>query len=113
DVTPVQVFIQIVEVDNPLPYALVVVMLVGTSLLYVLGKVLFGRAIRVTGSKAAALSALHPLHGLRALLAALPLVLVLLLALLPHVSVLLTSVSATGAWYRSIVPRAFTGAHFV
>ena len=113
DVTPVQVFTQIIEVDNPLPYALVVVMLVGSSVLYVLGKVLFGRSIRVAGSKAAALSALHPLHGLRALLAALPLVLVTLLALLPHLSVLLTSVSATGAWYRSIVPRQFTGIHYV
>jgi iron(III) transport system permease protein len=112
-VTPVQVFNQIIEVDNPLPYALVVVMLAGSSVLYVLGKVLFGRSIRVAGSKAAALSALHPLRGPRALLAALPLVLVTLLALLPHVSVLLTSVSATGAWYRSIVPREFTGIHYV
>ena len=40
DITPVQVFKQITDVsDNPLPYALVVVMLVASALLYVVGKV--------------------------------------------------------------------------
>ncbi len=113
DVTPVQVFIQIVEVDNPLPYALVVVMLAGTSALYVVGKVLFGRSIRASGSKSASASAVHPLRGVPALLAALPLTLVALLSLLPHVSVVLTSLSATGAWYRSLVPRQWTGMHYL
>jgi iron(III) transport system permease protein len=113
DVTPVQVFTQIVEVDNPLPYALVVVMLAGTSVLYIVGKVLFGRSMRAASSKSASASAVLPLRGVRAGLAALPLVCVALLALSPHVSVLLTSFSATGAWYRSIIPREFTGAHYL
>ena len=43
-VTPVQVFKQITDVaDNPLPYALVVVMLLASALLYVVGKVVLGR----------------------------------------------------------------------
>jgi len=113
DVTSVQVFTQIVEVENPLPYALVVVMLVGSSALYVVGKVLFGRHIRAAGSKSATASAPHVLRGVPALFARAPLVLVLALALLPHLSVLLTSVSATGAWYRSLVPREFTAAHYL
>jgi iron(III) transport system permease protein len=113
DVTPVQVFIQIVEVDNPLPYALVVVMLAGTTLLYVVGKVFFGRSIRTAGSKSASASAVHPLQGARAVLAGLPLALVALLSLLPHISVVLTSLSATGAWYRSLVPREWTGMHYL
>jgi iron(III) transport system permease protein len=113
DVTPVQVFTQIVEVDNPLPYALVVVMLAGTSALYIVGKVLFGRSLRAAGSKSASAGGALPLHGVRAGLAALPLLCVALLALSPHVSVLLTSFSATGAWYRSLIPREFTGAHYL
>ena len=37
---------------------------------------------------------------------------VLALALLPNLSVVLTSISATGAWYRSLVPREFTSQHY-
>ncbi|MEO8179658.1 MAG: iron ABC transporter permease [Deltaproteobacteria bacterium] len=113
DVTPVQVFTQLVEVDNPLPYALVVVMLVGSSALYVLGKVLFGRSIRAAGSKSASASAPRQLRGGAAALAAAPFGAVVGLALLPHLSVLLTSLSATGAWYRSMVPRELTAAHYL
>ncbi|HVZ30997.1 MAG TPA: ABC transporter permease subunit, partial [Polyangiaceae bacterium] len=53
DVTPVQVFNSIVELDSPLPYALVVVMLAGSSALYVLGKVTLGRQNRALASKSA------------------------------------------------------------
>jgi len=113
DVTPVQVFTQILEADNPLPYALVVVMLAASSAFYVFGKVMFGRAHRALGTKSASTGAPHRLRGFSAVLAALPFVAVLGLALLPHISVVLTSVSATGAWYRSLVPREFTGAHYL
>ena len=44
-ITPVQLFHQITDVaDNPLPYALVVVMLIASSVLYLIGKVLLGRS---------------------------------------------------------------------
>jgi iron(III) transport system permease protein len=73
----------------------------------------FGRTHRALGSKSASTGAPHRLRGLPAIFAALPFVAVLSLALLPHLSVALTSVSATGAWYRSLVPRQFTGAHYL
>ncbi len=45
-ITPVQVFKQITDVaSNPLPYALVVVMLAASTLLYVVGKILLGRPL--------------------------------------------------------------------
>ena len=113
DVTPVQVFTQILEADNPLPYALVVVMLAASSAFYVFGKLVFGRTHRALGSKSASTGAPLRLRGFPAIFAALPFVAVLSLALLPHLSVVLTSVSATGAWYRSLVPRQFTGAHYL
>lgn len=112
DVTPVQVFTQITEVDNPLPYALVVVMLVCSSLLYVIGKLLFGRSSRSQASKSASQSTPRRLSGWRGYLACLPFLLVLTLALLPNASVVLTSLSATGAWYRSLVPRELTSQHY-
>jgi iron(III) transport system permease protein len=34
------------------------------------------------------------------------------LAVLPHLGVLLTSVTVPGAWYETVLPKAFTGAHF-
>ena len=113
DVTPVQVFTQLTEVDNPLPYALVVVMLACSSLLYMLGKIFFGRSSGVLASKAGSQSVLRRLSGVRAVVAVLPFLLVLMLALLPHLSVVLTSLSATGAWYRSMLPRELTAAHYL
>jgi iron(III) transport system permease protein len=53
------------------------------------------------------------LRGFWAILACLPFVLVLALALLPHLSVVLTSLSATGQWYRSILPQQFTSSHYL
>lgn len=112
DVTPVQVFTQITEVDNPLPYALVVVMLACSSLLYVVGKLSFGRSFHAQAGKSASQSAPRRLSGARGWLASVPFLMVLALALLPNLSVVLTSISATGAWYRSLVPREFTSQHY-
>jgi iron(III) transport system permease protein len=112
-ITPVQVFHQITDVaDNPLPYALVVVMLIASAVLYFIGKVLLGRSYEVATTKASIASGARQLSGMKALLAALPFLAVIALALLPHISVLLTSLSTTGAWYKSILPRSFTLGHF-
>jgi iron(III) transport system permease protein len=113
EVTPVQVFIKINEIENPLPYALVMVMLTCSSMMYVVGKLAFGKSDRAAASKAASQRLRQSLSGWRALLAATPFVSVLVLALAPHVSVLLTSLSATGAWYRSFVPRELTLNHYI
>lgn len=113
DVTPVQVFIKTTEINNPLPYALVMVMLTCSSLLYVLGKLTFGRSSVVLASKSASQRARKPLSGFRAALAGAPFVAVLCLALLPNLSVVLTSLSSTGAWYRSLLPRELTLDHYL
>ena len=113
EVTPVQVFLKLVEINNPLPYALVLVMLTFSSLLYAVGKLTFGRSLRASASKAASLRVRKPLSRARGALAALPFVSVLSLALLPNLSVVLTSLSATGAWYRSLLPRELTLSHYV
>jgi iron(III) transport system permease protein len=111
-ITPVQLFQQITDVSaNPLPYALVVVVLAASALLYLVGKVLWGRSIAPAAGPTRAAGA-RRLRGLAAVAAAAPFVLVLLLAILPHLAVILTSFTATGQWYRSVLPQHFTLSHY-
>jgi iron(III) transport system permease protein len=112
-VTPVQVFEQITEVSgNPVPYALVVVLLLATSVLYLIGKVLLGRGFDASTTKASVAAAPLRLRGWQSALAAGAFGVVFLLAVLPHVSVILTSFGATGAWYKSFLPAHFTLDHY-
>jgi iron(III) transport system permease protein len=112
-ITPVQVFEQITEVaGNPLPYALVVVMLLASALLYLIGKVLLGRGFDVATTKASVAASPKMLRGWKGLTALAFFAIVFLLAVMPHVSVVLTSFSATGAWYKSILPTQFTLDHY-
>ncbi len=110
---PVQVFDALKEVgSDPFPSALVFVVLVASLMFYAIGRrVLGGRAHAMAG-RAVASSAARPLRGLRAAAAILPFVVVLILALAPHVGVILTSLSAPGSWYQSVLPATFTTAHY-
>lgn len=113
-ITPVQIFEQVTDVaDNPLPYALVVVTLFVAVGLYLIGKVMLGRDYESSAGKATVASAPKRLTGWKGLAACLPFVAVLALALLPHISVILTSISVNGQWYRSILPREFTANHYL
>ena len=112
-ITPVQLFVGMMDVAaNPLPFALVVVMLLASVLLYVIGKVILGRGFDASTTKASTASAGHRLRGGRALLAMLPFLIVFALAVLPHVAVVLTSLTETGAWYKTLLPAEWTGRHY-
>lgn len=105
----VQVFDALKEIgSNAFPYALVFVMLVSSVGLYALTKLLFGRKTYAMQSKAAVQSMARPLTGWKALLASLPFAVITGLALLPHAGVLLTSLSAPGSWYQTVIPQAFS-----
>ena len=108
EVTPVQVYRQITDVaDNPLPFALVVVMLAASVLLYLVGK--FDPRPRLRRRDDQGLDRRDDpskLTGGRAVLALLPFLLVFALAVLPHLSVILTSVAEAGQWYRSVLPTS-------
>jgi iron(III) transport system permease protein len=112
-VTPVQVFHRITQVSgSPVPYALVLVMLLMSLALYAVGKLILGRGYAAGVSKASVQSTARTLRGWRGVLALAPFVLISLLALLPHVGVILTSVAGIGTWYQSALPRVFTSAHY-
>jgi iron(III) transport system permease protein len=112
-VAPVQIFMHITEIsDNPIPYALVIVMLLVSAGVYLAGKIAVGRT-DLAQTRVAFASAHERVTGIRALWVLLPFVVVVCLALLPHIGVILTSFSQTGYWYNSVLPRLFTGDQYV
>jgi len=114
DVTPVQVFHRLAQVQgNPLPYALVVVMLLASIGLYAATKMALGTNPSAAVGKATTSSKPTRLRGIDGLMAMLPFAIVIFLALLPHVGVVLMSVSKVGAWYQSALPRVFTAEHYM
>ena len=111
---PVQVYDALKEIgSNPFPYALVFVMLAASAALYAAARLAFGRKSYAMHGKAAVSYSARRLAGARAGLCALPFAAVAALALLPHLGVILTSVSAPGAWYGTVLPARFTGAHYI
>src|SRR5690606_30378968 len=113
EITPVQIFRRIVEVQgNPVPYALVIVMLAASVLLYLVGKVLLGRGFDAATTKATTGATARRLTGWRALAAAAPFLVVFVLAVLPHAAVVLTSFSEESQWYLSLLPREMTIDHY-
>jgi len=112
-VTSVQIFNGLKEVENSArPYALTVVLLVLAVTAYATGKLLFGRRGYAMYSKAARAGGEAQLTGLKAWLAAGAFALVCGLALLPHIGVILTSITPVGRWYGTVLPAGVTGDHF-
>jgi len=108
-VTPVQIFYGLQEIeDSARPYALTVVLLAAAIGFYVLGKLIFGGRAYEMYSKASRAASERALPRLAAWGASLAFTLVTLLALLPHVGVVLTSLSVPGQWYASVLPRSWT-----
>jgi iron(III) transport system permease protein len=112
-VTPVQIFngIKAMAVSSQ-PYALTVVMLAAAAGCYVLGRLVFGGRPAAMSGRAAIGAAPKPLRSWRGFLAAATLAVIIFVAIVPHLGVVLTSVSEVGQWYRSVLPRDFTGAHY-
>jgi len=110
-VTTVQIFNGITELEtNPLPYALVVVLLVVACGLYAGSRMAFGGAADAAPVKGMIGSRGRKLGMVYGLLVLLPFLAVSALAALPHIGMLLLSVS--GNWYCSILPSSYTLEHF-
>lgn len=106
---PVQVFDALKEIGtNPFPYALVFVMLATSVVLYATTKLVFGRQAYAMQSKAATVSASQRVRGGRGLAIWAVFAAVVGVALLPHIGVVLTSVTVPGSWYQSVLPEAMT-----
>ena len=113
-VTPVQIFWGITEMEsNPQTYALVVVMLTVALLMYVIGKFFLGGRAYEMQSKASIASQTKKLSLLAGLAALAFFGGVTLLAVLPHIGVIIASITVDGAWYRTVLPEEVTGHHYV
>lgn len=110
-VTAVQIFDGLEEVStSPMPFALIVVMLGTTLLLYGASKVLLGRRRDIGVVKGLRAEQVRQLAWPAGLLAAAPFVIVTVLAIVPHVGVVLTSLAER--WVGTIVPEHLTLAHY-
>lgn len=111
-VTSVQIFDGLKDLSgNPFPYALVVVMLVTTVLLYIVGKALFGRGGYATSGRASTGRNLTQAPPLTGWLCTGLFTGITLLAILPHAGVILLSISED--WYASLLPHGYTAQHYV
>jgi iron(III) transport system permease protein len=106
---PVQIFDALKEIgSNPFPFALVLVMLSVSVLLFALSKLAFGQQNFAMTSKAATTFAEIETTGWRGIALMLPFISVVCLALLPHFGVILTSFAQPGSWYRTALPALLT-----
>jgi iron(III) transport system permease protein len=112
-VTPVQIFNGIKEMNtSQQPYALTAVMLFAAVMFYLLGKMVFGGKAYAMYSKASVQSSPEKLTFLKGWLAMAAFSFVIGLAVLPHISVLFTSLAVEGSWYKSILPASWTFEHY-
>jgi iron(III) transport system permease protein len=113
DVTPVQIFNGIKEMAaSKQPYALTAVLLLCAVGFYVLGKLVFGGKAYAMYAKASIQSKPTRLVGGKGLAALMAFAVVIGLAVLPHFSVILTSLSGEASWYNSVFPQQWTMRHF-
>lgn len=112
-VTPVQIFQGIKEIaDSQQPFALTAVMLTSAVVLYAIGRGLFGGRSYAMYAKASVAGRARPLGPVAGAFAALFFMVIIAIAALPHMAVILASLSRDGQWYESVLPRAFTLAHY-
>lgn len=112
-VTPVQIFYGLKEVENSAkPYALTVVLLATAIGVYTLGKLVFGGKAYAMYSKASRAGGEKPLTGAKGYLATGAFALVIALAVMPHLGVVVTSFTAPGQWYGTLLPTGWTGGHY-
>lgn len=109
--TAVQIFNGITELEtNPLPYALVIVMLILSLLMYLLSRLFLRSAAGAAAVKGAMNSSCRPASGVMKVIAPGAFLLVTLLAVLPHTALILTAFFKS--WYGTVLPENFTLIHF-
>ena len=109
--TAVQIFNGITELEtNPLPYTLVIVMLVLALGMYLFSRLALRSAGNASAVKGSMSSAGIPAKGVMKILAPGAFLLVTFLAVLPHLALILTAFFKT--WYGTVLPQHFTLVHF-
>lgn len=112
-VTAVQIYTGVKEMNVAArPYALTIVLLTCALLVYAVGKLALGRPLDATTTRAASHVETKRLRGSRAWAASGLFALVTTLALIPHIGVVLQSLTAPGGWYGTVLPSDWTLENF-
>ncbi len=110
-VTSVQIFYGIKDIGgNPFPFALVVVLLCCTVLIYAASKFFFGRDSHAMMAKATSQGGPRQAGFAMGLVCSGLFGLVTFLAVLPHIGVIMVAFSTD--WYQTILPSGWTLSHF-
>lgn len=110
-VTSVQIFDGLKDIGgNPIPYALVVVMLTVSVVIFGLTKLFLGRSDFAGAGRASMAAQTKQLRGLPGFLTAALFTGVIFLAILPHIGVACTASSTE--WYGTILPAEWTSQHY-
>lgn len=111
EVTSVHIFQGVKEIGgNPYPYALAMVLLAMTVVLYTLSKVVFGRSNHAMMAKATSHRTPRKMGVVGSLLCIAAFGGVAALAFVPHAGVVLVSFSHD--WYQTILPKTWTLDHY-
>jgi iron(III) transport system permease protein len=110
-VAPVQVYDGIKDLGgNPLPYAIVAIMLAISAVVFAVSKLVIGRSPLGTAPRPKGRSNDVPLKGIRSYMVAGVFLLLFLVASIPHVGVIFLSCS--NDWYQTVLPNTLTMRHF-
>lgn len=110
-VTSVQIYYGLKDIGaNPFPYALVAVMLFCSVAIYAISKGLFGRGSHAMMARATSTGGARALPALRAWLCTAFFGGVTFVAVLPHIGVILVSMSDD--WYATLLPQSLTTENF-
>ena len=110
-VTPVQVFDGLSELEsNPVPYALVLVMMVTASLLYLGSRFLARGGSNTSAVKGSSGSVAKELTGIKSYWPGIPFALVTFAAILPHIALIFIAFGRD--YYGTILPSSWTLANF-
>ncbi len=106
-VTTVQIFNGITELEtNPIPYALVIILLAVACTMYTFSRLSFGRSTNTTTAKGMSGATASKLPLSKGILAITPSIVITAAAALPHMGMILMSFA--GDWYGTILPSSFT-----
>jgi len=109
---PVQIFNMVTDIgENPMGYALVVVVVLLTLIFFLFSKFLVGsKNYEMLSKGQVAASSAKKLKGINGFLCYVFLVSMIFISLLPHLSVFLTSISDN--WFMSILPKTLTAKYY-
>ncbi len=108
---PVRIFNMLTDINqNPMGYCLVVFMILLTAGIFFLSKIVLGDRGYTSATRGHVTPPVRPAGWVGSALILGGLGLVTLIALVPHISVILTSLSRR--WFMTVLPTLYTGAHY-